>query len=118
MRADILAHLPLTEPTFYILLSLAPGQKHGYAILKDVEALSSGRVCLSTSTLYSALSRLLDRGLIERIADDGEDSTGPGLPRKAYALSGVGQRVLEAETKRMQDLVAAARLRLGYALFS
>ena len=113
MRANILSYLPLTEPTFYILLSLAPGKKHGYAILKDVKALSGGKVSLSTSTLYSALSRLLDQGLIERIPDDTDNNTGPGLPRKAYILSGIGRRVLKAETNRMQALTAVARLRLG-----
>ena len=113
MQANFLSYLPLTETTFYILLSLAPGKKHGYAILKDVHALSSGEVSLSTSTLYSALSRLLDQGLIERISDDTDNNTGPGLPRKAYVLSEIGRRVLEAETNRMQALVAVARLRLG-----
>ena len=113
MQANYLSHLPLTETTFYILLSLAPGKKHGYAILKDVQALSKGEVNLSTSTLYSALSRLLDQGLIERISKGTDDRTGPGLPRKDYALSEIGRRVLRADTYRMQDLVAAARLRLG-----
>jgi len=113
MQANRLSHLPLTETTFYILLSLAPGKKHGYAILKDVKALSKGEVSLSTSTLYSALSRLLDQGLIERIPDDIDSSAGPGLPRKAYVLSEVGRRVLKAATNRMQALVAAAHLRLG-----
>ena len=107
------SYLPLTEPTFYILLSLAPGKKHGYAILKDVQALSDGNVSLSTSTLYGALGRLLDQGLIERVPNDEEENTGPGLPRKAYILSEAGRRVLEAETSRMRALVAAARLRLG-----
>lgn len=103
--------LPLTEQTFYILLSLAGGSKHGYGILKDVTALSEGRVQLSTSTLYSAISRLRDQGVIMRLPDD-EHDTAPGLPRKAYALSGLGRRILEAETQRMQDLVLSARLRL------
>ena len=57
-------HLPLTETTFYILLSMAVERKHGYAILKDVEQLSKGRVVPSTGTLYGALSRLLDQDLI------------------------------------------------------
>jgi len=113
MYTDILSHLPLTESTFYILLSLAPGKKHGYAILKDVEALSGGEAVLSTSTLYSTLHRLLDRGLIERISESADDHTGPGLPRKAYVLSELGRRVLQAEARRLQGLVAAARLRLG-----
>ncbi len=107
------SYLPLTEPTFYILLSLAPEKKHGYAILKDVEALSNGNVRLSTSTLYGALGRLLDQGLIKRVPNDEEENTGPGLPRKAYILSKAGRRVLEAETSRMRALVAAARLRLS-----
>ena len=113
MHGDILSHLPLTEPTFYILLSLAPGKRHGYAILRDVEALSGGKVSLSTSTLYTALRRLLGQRLIERVSDDREDRAGPGPPRKAYILSEIGRRVLEAEIHRMQSLVATARLHLG-----
>ena len=113
MHADQLSYLPLTEPTFYILLSLAAGRRHGYAILKDVETLSGAEVRLSTSTLYTALRRLLGQGLIERIPGDAESKAGPGLPRKAYALPQIGRRVLEAETRRMQSLVAAARLRLS-----
>jgi PadR family transcriptional regulator len=109
------SYLPLTEPTFCILLSLVAGKKHGYAILKDVETMSAGRLVLSTSTLYSALSRLLDRGLIERVPDDAASHGGPGLPRKAYVLSESGRRVLDAEANRMQALVSAARSRLGGA---
>ena len=104
--------LPLTVPTFYILLSLAPGKKHGYAILGDVAHLSEGQVQLSTSTLYTALSRLLDKGLIRRVQGEPEDVARPGLPRKAYTLSELGRRVLEAETERLDGLVSAAKLRL------
>lgn len=108
------AYLPLTEASFLILLSLAPGKKHGYAILKDVEAMSSGKISLSTSTLYTALGRLSDQGLIERVDNlDGDEPVGgPGLPRKAYSLSSVGRRVLEAETQRLNELLSTARLRL------
>jgi DNA-binding PadR family transcriptional regulator len=111
MSVDTRSYLPLTEPTFYILLSLAPGKKHGYAILKDVKDLSKERVNLSTSTLYTAIGRLLDQELIERLLDFEEDS-GPGLPRKSYALTELGKRVLEAETSRLQGMVNEARLRL------
>lgn len=113
MQTESSAYLPLTEPTFYILLSLAPGKKHGYAILKDVAALSSGKIILSTSTLYGALGRLLDQGLIKRVPSDEDNNAGPGLPRKAYILSKTGRRVLQAETDRLQALVATAHLRLG-----
>lgn len=89
------------------------GKKHGYAILKDVEELSGGKIRLSTGTLYGALGRLLDQRFIQRVPnDEGEDSS-PGLPRKAYILTEAGKRVLEAETNRMQSLVATARLRLS-----
>jgi DNA-binding PadR family transcriptional regulator len=111
MSVDILSYLPLTEPTFYILLSLAPGKKHGYAILKDVKDLSKERVNLSTSTLYTAIGRLLDQELIERFFEEDEDP-GPGLPRKSYALTELGRRVLEAETARLHGMVKEARLRL------
>ena len=110
--------LPLREPTFFILLSLAPeaqngGHKHGYAIMKDVETLSRGKIRLSTGTLYSALARLLDQHLIERLNEpsDAEESPSdihPGKPRKVYRLTHLGRRVLEANRNRMQALLETA----------
>jgi DNA-binding PadR family transcriptional regulator len=112
--------LPLREPTFFILLSLAREERHGYAIMKDVDELSRGRVKLSTSTLYEALARLLDQGLIERldVIGSGEESQEatqrhPGRPRKSYRLTEMGWRVLAAEADRLQALVLAAQRRLG-----
>ncbi len=76
------ASIPLQEPTFFILLSLRGGEKHGYAILKEVATLSEARVKLSTGTLYGALNRLLDQGLIERLEEhDGVRG------KKAYRLT-------------------------------
>jgi DNA-binding PadR family transcriptional regulator len=112
--------LPLREPTFLILLSLAHGEKHGYAIMKDVGELSRGRVRLSTSTLYEALARLLDQGLIERLDLIGEGKgkrkatqRRPGRPRKSYRLTQMGRRVVKAETNRLQALVVTAQRQLG-----
>jgi DNA-binding PadR family transcriptional regulator len=99
--------LPLSEAIFFILLSLAAGSKHGYAILKEVEALSDGRVSLSTGTLYGALKRLLDNEWIERF--DEPEAMQTGRVRKGYRLTDLGRRRLEAETARMQRLVKAAR---------
>jgi DNA-binding PadR family transcriptional regulator len=113
MQADPMSYLPLTVPTFYILLSLAPGKNHGYAILQEVESLSKGQVHLSTSTLYSALARLLDQGWIERVPGNLESDAHPGLPRKAYVLTDLGRRILEAEADRIQILANVARLRLN-----
>jgi DNA-binding PadR family transcriptional regulator len=114
---------PLREPTFLILLSLAPEKKHGYAILKDVEELSNGKVKLSTGTLYEALARLLSQGLIERISEDEstsgdepEDRSPRGKPRKAYRLTRAGRSLLEAETRRMRSLVYTAQKRLGHVI--
>lgn len=107
--------LPLREPTFFILLSLAQGEKHGYAIIKDVEVLSRNDVVLSTSTLYEALARLLDQALIERVEEPAaaEGPNHPGRPRKAYRLTARGRRVLGAEIERMQTLLTVAQWRLS-----
>ena len=102
--------LPLTEVTYFILLSLAPGPKHGYGIMKDVRYMSRERVVLSTGTLYGALPRFLDQGWIARI--QAPAAARPGRPRKLYQLTPLGQQVLDAEVKRLDSLVAAAQNRL------
>ena len=103
---DILSNLPLREPTFLILLSLSPGPKHGYAILKEVESLSEGRVKLSTGTLYGAIERLLDQGWIRRVDDPIPNGT--NRPRKAYDLTELGRRAMNAEIARLRKLVSVA----------
>ena len=103
---DRITNFPLREPTIYILLSLSPGPKHGYAILKDVEELSEGSVLLSTGTLYGAIKRLLDRGWIRRVNDPIPNST--DRERKAYVLTEQGRRVLNAEIARLKKLVSVA----------
>lgn len=109
--SDPLSQLPLTEATYFILLSLAPGARHGYAIMKDVRILSHERVVLSTGTLYSALKRLLDQGWIQRTDD--MQSEANGRQRKTYCLTDLGRQILEAEVTRLQGLVGAAQLRFA-----
>ena len=104
---DYSENLPLSEAVFFILLSLLPGAKHGYAIMKDVDALSNARVSLSTGTLYGALKRLLEVGWVQRV-DDNDES---GRERKSYILTQLGRGILEAETARMQNLVVVAQKR-------
>ncbi len=99
---------PVTETVFLILLSLAETPRHGYAILQDVEALTDGRVRLSTGTLYGALRRLLDEGSIRRFAEPD-----PSRDRQAYELTTQGREVLAAEVGRMSRLTAAAQSRLA-----
>ena len=108
---DDVSRLPLREPTFLILLSLSPGPKHGYAILKEVEALSEGRVRLSTGTLYGAIKRMLDDGWIRRAEDPLPKST--PRERKAYALTEQGRRVLHAEIERLRKLVNVAQVQIA-----
>ena len=103
---DILSNLPLREPTFLILLSLSPGPKHGYAILKEVENLSEGRVKLSTGTLYGAIERLLEQSWIRRVDDPIPNGT--KRPRKAYDLTELGRKALNAEIARLRKLVSVA----------
>src|SRR5579859_1144444 len=100
---------PLSEPVLLILMSLAAQPRHGYALMKDIETLSGGRVRLSTGTLYGALHRLLQEGWIERFAQ--EDTS---REKQAYRLTSTGRRQLEAEMERMKQLTRAgmARLRL------
>lgn len=109
-QIDIQANLPLTETTYFIMLSLAPEPKHGYAIMKNVKVLSDHRITLSTSTLYSALKRLLEQGWIERIEDPNPNET--DRPRKVYRLTDLGGRILDAEVARLHTLITAARMRV------
>ena len=106
-------YLPLREPTFFILLSISSTKKHGYAILRDVEFLSQGAVKLSNGTLYGALTRLQDQGLIERVPSNQPQTS--GKPRKAYQLTKAGLGVLNAEIDRLDALVHTARKQLPEA---
>lgn len=103
-------NLPLTETTYLIMLSLAGGPRHGYSIMKDVQAISGERVTLSTGTLYSTLKRLLDQEWIVRAPDPEPDDT--QRVRKAYRLTELGQAVLALEVERLQELVRAAQARV------
>jgi DNA-binding PadR family transcriptional regulator len=99
---------PLSEPVLLVLMSLAEQPRHGYLILKDVEAMSDGRVRLSTGTLYGALQRLLDQGWIERIHE--EDTP---RDRRTYRLTSRGRRNLQMEIDRMRHLTKLAALRIA-----
>jgi len=98
---------PLSEPVFLILTSLAEEPRHGYALIKDIEALSAGRVRLSTGTLYGALRRLLDARWIERYTT--EDTS---RDKQSYRLTKAGRTVLGADLERLRTLTRAATSRL------
>ena len=98
---------PLSEAVFFILLSIHQAPKHGYAILKEVEFLSEGRVQLSTGTLYGAIKRLLEKNWIVQVLNQDEQKR-TNRPRKQYALTFAGKQVLEMEISRMKALLTAA----------
>lgn len=98
---------PLSEQTYFILLSLQSEPKHGYAIAKDAQSLSKGRVSLSVSTLYTILKRLLDDGWIKLLE---EVPHGPGKARKIYSITKAGEGILTAEISRLNALISASRI--------
>jgi DNA-binding PadR family transcriptional regulator len=101
------ASRPLSEPVLLILTSLADQPRHGYALMKDIECLSGGRVRLSTGTLYGALRRLLEDAWIERFEQ--EDTS---REKQAYRLTAAGRAQLQLELDRMKQLTRAAGARL------
>jgi len=103
---------PLTESVFLVLLSLSQSPRHGYALLRDTEMLSDGRVRLSTGTLYGVLHRLLESDWIERFETDDTSRE-----KQSYRLTSLGRRFLQAELARLKQLtrVATACLKLREA---
>ena len=101
-------HLPLTPAMFHVLIALADGEKHGYAILKEVEQHTNGRVRLSAGTLYGIIKRLLQEDVIvesgRRPAAALDDER-----RRYYRLTEFGERVARAETARLEEVVSMAR---------
>jgi len=99
---------PLQEPTFLILTALLGGPLHGYALLAEVESVSGGRVRLRVGTLYAALDRLTEEGLV---AVESEEVVN-GRLRRTYRITGAGSETLAAEVDRMTALAKKARARL------
>ena len=104
-RRDPESLLPLTPAMFHVLVALADGQTHGYAIMKDVEQLTGGAVRLSTGTLYGIVKRLLNDGLIRESAGAARDDE----RRRSYELTAFGRDVARAEAARLQQTLAMAR---------
>ena len=100
-------HLPLTPVVFEIALSLAAGERHGYEIMQDVERRTGGGIVLHPGTLYRALGRLLEQGLIEEL--DERPAAGTDERRRYYRLTALGQAVARAEVERLAGQVSAAR---------
>jgi len=106
-RGKIDELLPLKPAWFHILLALADGAQHGYAIRANVEGRSGGRIRLWPATLYGTIRKLTDEGLIHCL--EGEADPDDDARRRYYELTPLGSDVLRGETDRLQALVEAAR---------
>ena len=102
--------LPLPVSQLHILLALSTGDKHGYAIMREVETLTEGAVTMGPGTLYGAIKKMLESGLVEE-SDERPDPEMDDERRRYYRIAGLGGRVLDAEVARMEHLARAARLR-------
>lgn len=104
MANDVDSLLPLNPRVFYVLLSLAEEDRHGYAIAKAVESITNGVVRLTPGTYYPLIRQALTDGWILELAEDDEDPR-----RRRYRLSALGRRIAQAEARRLDALVRVAR---------
>ncbi len=100
--------IPLTPAVFHILLALADGAKHGYAIMQEVESATEGTVTMGPGTLYGSIKRMLKADLIQE-SDERPDPELDDARRRYYELTAYGRRVLTAEAQRLAATVQMAR---------
>jgi DNA-binding PadR family transcriptional regulator len=105
---DVRRLIPLTPAVFYVMLALAPGPRHGYAIMQETDALSDGGFRMGPATLYSTIQRLVALELIRETTDDANSDS----RRRYYELTTGGRRLLETEVERMNAVVRLANERL------
>jgi len=105
---DIDAFLPLPTAVFHILVALADRERHGYSIMQDVAARTDGKVRLSAGTLYSAVRRMLEQGLIDELRES-PDPESADERRRYYTLTPLGREVALAEARRVTALLTQAR---------
>lgn len=104
--------VPLTPAVFHILLSLADGERHGYAIRRDIAAHTDGKLRLGPATLYRSIKHLVEDGLIEE-SDLRPDPALDDERRHYYRLTEFGRQVVVAEVQRLEDALHVARTRRG-----
>jgi DNA-binding PadR family transcriptional regulator len=102
------SHLPLAPSAFHVLLALADGEKHGYAVMKEIRTRTNGALSLSASTLYGIVKRVLEDGLIEE-SDERPDPALDDERRRYYRLTDLGRAVAVAESHRLEATLGIAR---------
>jgi DNA-binding PadR family transcriptional regulator len=105
---DVDGFLPLPTAVFHILVALADRDRHGYSIMQDVGARTDGKVVLSAGTLYTAIRRMLEQGLIEELRDS-PDPDSADERRRYYRLTQFGRDVAVAEARRLNSMLEHAR---------
>jgi DNA-binding PadR family transcriptional regulator len=105
--------LPLPAPVFHILLSLGDGERHGYALKREIARRTEGKLNLAAGALYGSINRMLERGLIEE-SGDRPDPHLDDERRRYYRLTPFGRKVVQAEAARMRELVHLAVARFGH----
>lgn len=108
--SDTSSYQPLTPAVFHILFALSSGERHGYGIMKQVEADTLGRVNMGNGTLYGSLKRMLDAGLVEE-SDKRVDPEMDDQRRIYYRITDLGIKVLNAELERFKRIVTVAQER-------
>lgn len=101
------ALLPLPPATFHILLALSVGERHGYAVIQDIETRTNGELRLSAGTLYRSIARMVEQGLIAEVAR--RRSIADDERRRYYRITAFGTAVARAEMARLADLVRLAK---------
>ena len=111
MRPDLTIEqlLPLPPATLHILLALADGERHGYAIIQDVEVRTDGELRMSAGTLYRSIARMVEQGMITEVAN--RRTRAEDERRRYYRLTPFGTAVARAEVRRLSQLVRHARAR-------
>jgi DNA-binding PadR family transcriptional regulator len=107
-KQSIEDQLPVNPPVFHILLALAEGESHGYAIMQEVAERSGGAIKLGPGTLYYSIKRMVANGLIEE-SDERPTPDADDERRRYYRVTEFGRAVAEAESQRLADLVELAR---------
>lgn len=105
--STVQAELPLPPATFHILLALSGGERHGYAIIQDVEARTGGELRLSAGTLYRSIARMVEQGFIAEVAK--RRTAADDERRRYYRITTFGTAVARAEMRRLTQLVQLAR---------
>jgi DNA-binding PadR family transcriptional regulator len=108
------ALLPLPLPVFHMLLALGEGERHGYALKREILKRTNGKINLASGALYGSINRMLEQGLIEE-SEERPDSHLDDERRRYYRITPLGRKVARAEAARLRQLIELADASLGYS---